>query len=73
MKERVQDILDTLFFCADTCDTPLRHIESYRANLPITIASGVAYGYISSASLTNVIGISTVGIRNSVVLTAGDE
>ena len=73
MKERVRYLPDTLFFCAGTCDTPLRHIESYRANLPITIVIGVVYGYIGSVSLTNVIGISTAGIRNSVVLTAGGE
>ena len=42
MKERVQNILDTLFFCADTCDTPLRHNESYKANLPITIVISIA-------------------------------
>ena len=69
MEERVRQIADTLFFCADTCYIPLRHIENYRANLPITIASGVVYGYISSASLTKI----TISVINSVVLTAGAE
>ena len=69
MEERVRQIADTLFFCADTCDTPLRHIESYRENLPITIVIGVVYGYIGIASLTKI----TISVINSVVLTAGGE
>ena len=54
MKKRVRYLPDTLFFCADTCNTPLRHIESYRANQPITIVIVIANGYIGIASLTNV-------------------